>query len=124
MSTDREQETPESLPAVREDGAITSTWDDTLPDLQSLPKEVGVMLLSAGFVGFVMPGPGTPAIIAGGLVLWPEGFGRVEGWFQRRFPQAHRTGMKQIRRYLRDLDRRYPWSGSSDSDQGAPGANV
>jgi hypothetical protein len=84
--------------------------DDELPELRALPKEVGVMLLSAGVIGMVMPGPGTPAIIAGGLVLWPDGFGKVEGWVQKRFPMAHRTGMKQIKRYLKDLDRRYPWS--------------
>ncbi|MDR3639141.1 MAG: hypothetical protein P4L84_35375 [Isosphaeraceae bacterium] len=110
MNTDPEKATPESLPAVRQDWSTPAPAQEMIPELRSLPKEVGVMLLSAGVVGFVMPGPGTPAIIAGGLVLWPEGFGRVEGWVQRRFPTMHRTGLKQVHRYLKDLDRRYPWS--------------
>jgi hypothetical protein len=98
------------------------TPGETLPELHALPKEVGVMLLSAGVIGFVMPGPGAPAIIAGGLVLWPQGFGRVEAWVQRTFPDVHRTGMTQVRRYLRDLDRRYPWSrprGNASEGMGA-----
>jgi hypothetical protein len=79
-----------------------------VPGLPKLPRELGVILISAGVVGFVMPGPGTPAIIAGGLVLWPKGFGKAEVWFRRRFPSLHRDGMQQIRRFLADLERRYP----------------
>lgn len=109
MSSGPENETSASVPATREDGAALVPSVETAADIRALPKEVGVMLLSAGVIGFVMPGPGTPAIIAGGLVLWPQGFGKVEGWFQRRFPGAHRMGLKQLRRYLQDLDQRYPW---------------
>lgn len=110
MSSDFEPITPALPPAIVSAEAPASSAIDEKPDFRALPKEVGVMLLSAGVVGFVMPGPGTPAIIAGGLVLWPQGFGKVEGWFEQRFPQMHRTGMKHLQRYLRDLDRRYPWS--------------
>jgi hypothetical protein len=74
------------------------------------PKELGVMLVSAGVVGFVLPGPGVPALVAGGLILWPEGFAKVEGWLRRRFPAAHRKSMAQIDRFLSDLERRYPGS--------------
>lgn len=76
----------------------------------SLPRELGVMLVSAGVIGFVLPGPGAPALVAGGLILWPKGFGKVERWFQKRFPQAHRQGMDHIHRFLSDLERRYPGS--------------
>jgi hypothetical protein len=77
--------------------------------IQALPKEVGVMLVSVGTLGIVMPGiMGAPAIIAGGLVLWPETFGRVESWFERRWPKLHQEGMRQISRYLSDLEKRYP----------------
>ena len=79
-----------------------------VPDLADLPKEVGYILLSAGVLGFVLPGPGTPAIIAGGLVLWPKGFGKAEVWFQHRFPSLHRGGMQHVRRFLNDLETRYP----------------
>jgi hypothetical protein len=76
--------------------------------IKDLPKEVGAMLVSVGVLGFALPGMiGTPAIIAGGLVLWPRAFGKVEGWFQRRHPALYRQGMRQVGRYLDDLERRY-----------------
>ncbi|WP_148592870.1 hypothetical protein [Aquisphaera giovannonii] len=77
--------------------------------VKDLPREVGVMLVTVGALGLVLPGVvGAPAAIAGGLVLWPGTFGTVEGWFERRFPKAHRKGLNQIHRYLDDLERRYP----------------
>jgi hypothetical protein len=76
--------------------------------IKDLPKEVGAMLVSVGVLGFVLPGMmGTPAIIAGGLVLWPGTFGKLESWFQRRYPEMHKQGMRQVSRYLDDLERRY-----------------
>ena len=70
------------------------------------------MLVSVGVLGFALPGiMGTPALVAGGLVLWPKAFGRVEDWFQRRHPGLHERGMRQISRYLDDLGRRYPCQG-------------
>ncbi len=79
-----------------------------LNTIKNLPKEVGVMLITAGIVGFILPGPGTPAIIAGGLVLWPEAFGKLESWLERSHPKVHRKGMQQINRFLNDLQKRYP----------------
>jgi hypothetical protein len=77
--------------------------------LRGLPREVGVMLLSVGTLGMVLPGiMGTPAVLAGGLVLWPKAFGRIETWFERRYPKLHHQSMKQIGRYLGDLEKRYP----------------
>jgi hypothetical protein len=67
------------------------------------------MLLSVGALGFVLPGVmGTPAIIAGGLVLWPRTFGGVEGWLRRRHPGLYHRGMQQLGRFLDDLEQRYP----------------
>jgi hypothetical protein len=74
------------------------------------PKELGVMLVSAGIIGMVLPGPGTPALVAGGLILWPEAFGRVDRWLRRRFPETHRQGLSQMNRFMADLERRYPGS--------------
>jgi hypothetical protein len=79
-----------------------------LNTIKDLPKEVGVMLITAGIVGFILPGPGAPAIIAGGLVLWPEAFGKLESWLERSHPKVHRKGMQQINRFLNDLQKRYP----------------
>ena len=85
--------------------------------LGELPKDVGVMLVAVGACGMVLPGMmGGPAILAGGLVLWPKAFGRVESWFERKFPKAHREGMRQIGRYLDDLDRRYSYSAGTKPD--------
>jgi hypothetical protein len=79
-----------------------------LTKIKDLPKEVGVMLITAGIVGFILPGPGTPAIMAGGLVLWPKAFGKLESWLERSHPKVHRKGLQQINRFLNDLQKRYP----------------
>jgi hypothetical protein len=77
--------------------------------LKDLPKELGVLLASVGVLGVILPGiAGTPALIAGGLVLWPKTFSKVEDWFENRFPEAHRNSMQQVGRFLDDLERRYP----------------
>jgi hypothetical protein len=78
--------------------------------LKSSPKALGVMLVSAGALGVVLPGPGVPAMVAGGLILWPKGFAKAEGWLRQRFPAAHRASMSHIGRFLTDLERRYPGS--------------
>ena len=103
MIPELEESTAINAPDVREADEV-----ERMPELRELPREVGYMLLSAGVLGFILPGPGTPAIIAGGLVLWPDRFGKAEGWFKRRFPSLHRDGMKHIHRYLKDIEGRYP----------------
>ena len=92
------------------DAAPGGAGDDAVHGkLKELPKEVGAMLISVGVLGVVLPGMmGVPAVVAGGLVLWPEAFGKVEDWFQRRYPSLHRKGMKQVGRYLDDMARRFP----------------
>jgi Putative transmembrane protein (PGPGW) len=88
------------------------TLELDLNRIEKLPKEVGVMLITAGIVGLILPGPGTPAIIAGGLALWPNAFGKLESWLERRHPRVHRESMKQISRFLNDLEKRYPYTDS------------
>ena len=88
--------------------SVAATIDD-LERLKQLPKEVGVLLLVAGVGGVVLPGPiGSPFLIIAGVVLWPNLFMRVEVAFERRFPSLHRQGVRQIKRFLNDLERRYP----------------
>jgi hypothetical protein len=82
--------------------------EEQLHKIKQVPKEVGVMLITAGIVGFILPGPGTPAIIAGGLALWPGAFGKLDSWLQRCNPGLHRQGVQQINRFLDDLEKRYP----------------
>ena len=83
--------------------------NDDLRMLHALPKELGVLLLIVGVSGLLLPGPvGSPFLLMGGVILWPRAFDRLEGKFQRRFPKAHRQSMKQLRRFIDDLERRYP----------------
>ncbi len=96
------------LEPAPDESAVAPPDAEVLIEIQNLPREVGVMLLTAGIIGFILPGPGTPAIIAGGIALWPDAFGKVESWFARRYPFAHQKSMQQIGRYLNDLEKRYP----------------
>ena len=76
--------------------------------IEDLPKEVGVMLVSVGVLGFVLPAvAGTPAS-SPGASFWPRTFGKLEQWVQRRYPMVYHEGMRQICRFLDDLERRFP----------------
>jgi hypothetical protein len=101
---------PENVTVPPEPNSVlTSEEEAELRRIKDLPKEVGVMLMTVGVLGFALPGVvGTPAMIAGGLVLWPKAFGRVENWFERKFPNVHKQSLHQIHRYLNDLESRYP----------------
>ncbi len=82
---------------------------DEIRRIRSLPKEVGVLLIVAGIGGLLLPGPvGTPFLILGGVVLWPRAFEQVETWFEHRFPKMHRRSVRQMKRFVDDLERRYP----------------
>ena len=92
------------------------TDDELTERVKELPKEVGVLLLTFGIAALILPGPiGTPAVLAGGLVLWPGAFGRVAGWVRKRNPAFYRAGMSQIERFVDDLERRYPSQGPTRS---------
>ena len=78
-----------------------------LDRISKLPKEIGVLL----------PGPvGTPFLLLGGLVLWPGVFGRIDSAFHSRFPKIHGEGMRQMRRYVLDLEKRYPSLSSQERE--------
>jgi hypothetical protein len=99
---------PDGSLAVRPAG---SPGELTYDRIESLPKEVGVLLVALGVLGLALPGPlGTPALLAGGLVLWPAGFRGMVRCFERRFPNLHRSSFRQLSRFLADLERRYPSS--------------
>jgi hypothetical protein len=82
---------------------------ESVERIREMPKEVGVLLIVAGIGGLLLPGPvGSPFVILGGVILWPRIFERVEIAFANRFPRVHRQSVRQIGRFLVDLDRRYP----------------
>ena len=91
--------------------------------LARLPREIGVLLMTIGVLGLVLPGlVGTPAFLAGGLMLWPRGFRSINGWIGRRCPGIHGRSMEQLMRYLDDMERRYP-SAVNPGQNPPPGAS-
>jgi hypothetical protein len=83
--------------------------DHTRERLRRLPPEVGFVLLTVGIAGMILPGPmGTPLALAGGLVLAPRAFDRVERWVQKRFPKIHHHGRHHLNRFIDDFERRFP----------------
>ena len=92
-----------------ESGLASESGLDDAVLMESLPKEVGILLLVAGIGGVLLPGPvGTPFLILGGVVLFPNVFRNLDRGFQKRFPGMHRKGMRQVRRFVIDLEHRYP----------------
>ena len=100
---------------------------ETVRSLERLPTEVGLLLLLAGVTMSMTPPPPGPfdlsIMLSGGLVLWLRGFRAIDSWSRKRFPTAHRAGMRFLDRYLDDLERRYPGStrwGTGWHDRGEP----
>ena len=90
--------TPVSEPAQDE-----SAFHELTPvRVEQLPKEAGWLLITAGVVGLVVPGVlGTPFLLAGAVVLVPGGSKLLSRW-------AGHSAMRQVGRFLDDLERRYP----------------
>ena len=77
--------------------------------IEQMPKEVGILLIVAGIGGILLPGPvGSPFLVLGAVILWPRAFRGLEGFVERRFPKLHHQSMRQITRFLDDLEARYP----------------
>ena len=67
------------------------------------------MLIVAGIGGILLPGPvGTPFLVLGAVMLWPRAFGHLEVCVEKRFPRVHHQSLRQITRFLTDLEQRYP----------------
>ena len=83
--------------------------DDGAELVGALPREVGILLIAAGLGGILLPGPiGSPFLLLGAVTLSPRLFTKLELRFRRRFPRLHESGTRQIKRFLADLERRYP----------------
>jgi hypothetical protein len=97
------------MEGTTESGEPISDTSDEAVILDALPKEVGVLLIVVGLGGILLPGPvGSPFLLLGGVVLFPKVFRKLDDKFQKRFPKLHQEGMKQVRRFVVDLERRYP----------------
>jgi len=92
------------------DGAADAAADEAvLQRIATLPRDVGWMMVSVGVLGVVLPGiPGVPFLLAGTTVLTPGGRRLLTRWARRRPQGVVHGGLKQIGRWLDDLERRYP----------------
>ncbi|MFZ4700960.1 MAG: hypothetical protein ACOYMG_13000 [Candidatus Methylumidiphilus sp.] len=103
------QSSSQAMACVANDDAPIDEDEAVVQRVEHLNRSVGWLLISAGIVGLVVPGVlGTPFLIMGGLALWPGNHQRVERWRQGHSPKMFHGAMKQINRFLDDLDRRYP----------------
>lgn len=87
--------------------------DEAVVDrVEHLARDVAWVLITAGVVGIIMPGVlGTPFLIAGAAALWPGNRKRFQHWREGHSPKFFHGSMKQINRFLDDLERRYPKNG-------------
>jgi hypothetical protein len=87
----------------------TAIDEETLLRIANVPRDVGWMMVTIGVLGVILPGIiGTPFLVAGIAVLVPEGPQRLTHWVRRNPNWVVHTGLKQMGRWLDDLERRYP----------------
>ena len=90
---------------------VTADHLEQIRRVRAMPTEVGVLLIVSGIGGILLPGPvGTPFLVLGCLMLWPQAFRGSESASETQFPRMHYHGVKQINRFLDDLEKRYPLS--------------
>ncbi len=83
--------------------------EEALRRFVQLPKEAGWLLITAGVVGLVVPGIlGTPFLLAGAAVVVPGGPRLLSRWLGRNPPKIVHSAVRQIGRFIDDLERRYP----------------
>jgi hypothetical protein len=88
---------------------LDPTDEKVVERVEHLNRGAGWTLITAGIVGLVVPGVlGTPFLIMGTLALWPGNRKKVERWRQGHSPKLFHGAMKQINRFLDDLEKRYP----------------
>lgn len=89
--------------------AVMQIDQETADRIRKLPKDVGWLLITAGLLGLALPGViGTPLLILGSLMVWPSSQRKAGQWLSGQSPKVFQGSMKQINRFLDDLERRYP----------------
>ena len=81
----------------------------TIERIEKLPHDIGWLLFTAGVFGILLPGiVGTPFLILGSLIIWPGTNQRAERWLKGQSPKMFKGSIRQVNRFLDDLERRYP----------------
>jgi hypothetical protein len=89
------------------DGAAVD--EEIILRIANVPRDVGWLMISVGVIGVILPGIiGTPFLVAGIAVLAPGGPQLLTDWVRRNPKAATLVGLKQMGRWLDDLERRYP----------------
>lgn len=105
-----EEPIPEtSQPPESADSQAENNGQHSKEMLGQFPPEIATLLIVAGVVGVLLPGPiGAPLLIAGGVVLWPKTFRPIEAWFSKKFPAVHQEGVAQLKEFIHHLHERFP----------------
>lgn len=107
-----QSESEQILIAIEHSLVAMNLDDETVKRIEKLPRDVGWLLITAGVLGVVLPGVlGFPFLVLGGLVVMPATSERAEHWLAGHGPKMFRGSVRQINRFLDDLERRYPTEG-------------
>lgn len=93
---------------LAQDPRFAALPPDIQERLKKLTPEAAAAVIASGLIFWVVPGPGTPLILAGGMRLWPNFFDKIASRFQAYFPKGHATGLDVLRRFLDDMESRFP----------------
>jgi len=108
-SVERSQEDLLDSERLEQQLAVMQIDQETADRIRKLPKDVGWLLITAGLLGLALPGViGTPLLVLGSLMVWPSSQKKAALWLSGQSPKVFRGSMKQINRFLDDLERRYP----------------
>ncbi|NDE34904.1 MAG: hypothetical protein EBY15_09320 [Gammaproteobacteria bacterium] len=106
----RQDQTPEEEMLALEKSLVALNIDAvTIERIENLPHDIGWLLFTAGVLGIILPGIiGTPFLIVGSLIIWPGTNQRAERWLKGQSPKMFKGSIRQVNRFLDDLERRYP----------------
>jgi hypothetical protein len=86
---------------------------DLAGKIESLPKDLGAVLISFGLIGIAIPGPfppGTVFVLLGVLFCQPRWVNGLAGRLARKCPRSFRCLTEFVESLRVDLERRYPGS--------------
>ena len=111
-SASAQPENEQILIAIEHSLVAMNLDDETVKRIEKLPRDVGWLLITAGVLGVALPGVlGFPFLVLGGLVVMPATSQRAESWLAGHGPKMFKGSVRQINRFLDDLEQRYPTRG-------------